>query len=417
MKLLIITPFYAPDLGPSAPLFALLSEALVRNGHQVSVVAAVPHYPSGKVPSDFRGVGNRHSNVNGVEVTRVPVPSIDRSKFKQRALQLLCFQIGATWATLASKYDAALITNPALETWLPTWWHAVVRRKPVIYSVFDVYPDVGIDLGVFRSPRVIELVRRLECSCLGWSRAVQIISDNFRSGLSALGVPEAKMKRIPIWVDDQLIRPLPRENGFSHEFDLDGKFVILYAGNIGISQGLETVLQAAKLLADQEEMLFVFVGEGSGKSKLQTEAQTLDLHNVRFIPFQPRERLPEVLASADVSLIVLKNKIGLNSLPSKTFSCLASGRPVIASIDEESELHRLIEDAHAGICTGSEDPLSLTEAVLKLKDDRQLCSTLGANGRRFVEQNHSVAAAAGQFERLFKQVLLSTKDDFILQSD
>ena len=414
MRLLIITPFYAPDLGPSAPLFALLSEALVRKGHRVCVVAAVPHYPSGRVSSDFRGVGNRHSNVNGVKVTRVPVPSIDRSKFKQRAFQLICFQIGAVWASLFLKYDAALITNPALETWLPTWWHAAVRRKPVIYSVFDVYPDVGVNLGVFRSKRIIEFVRRLECACLGWSRCVQIISDNFRPSLSALGVPEEKMVRIPIWVDDQLIRPQPGKNSFSHEFALDGKFVVLYAGNIGISQGLETVLQAAKLLNDAA---FVFVGDGSGKTALQAEAEKLDLHNVQFIPFQPRERLPEILASADVSLIVLKSKIGLDSLPSKTYSCLASGRPVIASVDKESELYRLVEEAHAGLCVPPEDPTSLAKAILKLKGDEGLCGSLGANGRRYVEQNHSVVAAADQFEHLFEQLVSPHKNDFVLQMD
>jgi colanic acid biosynthesis glycosyl transferase WcaI len=409
MKILIITPFYAPDLGPSAPLFTLLSEALVKHGHRISVVAAVPHYPTGRVFANFRTTLIKHSIENGVEVIRVPVPSLDRMNFKERLLQFVSFQIGSTIASLFYKYDIVLVTNPAIETWLPCIWHAVIRHKPMIYSVFDVYPDVGIKLGIFRNKTVIGAVRCLERSCLKLSAAVQIISDNFRSSLHALGVPEYKLDLIPIWVDSDFIRPLPQDNDFSQEFDLNGKFVVLYAGNIGLSQGLENVLTAAEMLGKFSDLSFVFVGDGSGKENLQNEAKKRKLTNVQFIPFQPRERLPEVLASANATIILLRHGIGIDSLPSKAYSAMASRRPIIASVDEESDISHLIKKAEAGICISSENPEKLAEAIIKLKNDTNLCEQLGSNGRKYIEQNHSVYKAEEQFELLFNKVITSMK--------
>jgi len=407
MRLLVITPFYAPDIGPSAPLFTLLGEALVKRGHQVRVVSAVPHYPSGRVPAGYRGLRIRRSVEGGVEVVRVPVPSLDRTRFTNRLLQFICFQAGSTFASLIHKYDVVLMTNPAIETWLPAIWHAVVRGKPMIYSVFDVYPDVGIKLGIFRSAWVIKTVALLERMCLKPAAAVHIISDNFRPGLNALGVPDAKMSFIPLWVDTDLVRPLPHDNEFSRQHGLAGKFVVLYAGNIGLSQGLEWVLDAAGRLAARDDIQFVLVGDGSGREALQAQAQQRGLANVQFIPFQPRERLPQVLASAHVSLIILKRGIGSDSLPSKTYSILASGRPVIASVDEQSELQRLIEIARAGICIPPEAPDRLAETILQLKNNAEICTQLGSSGREYLEKAHSVANAVERFEKLFGRLAQS----------
>ena len=119
MKVLIIAPYYAPDLGPSAPLFTMLSEGLAKRGHKVTVVAAVPHYPSGQVSAKYRGTSIRHSTESGVEVIRVPLPSVNRATLVKRLLQFLCYQFGATWVGLSQQYEVAIVANPALWVWLP----------------------------------------------------------------------------------------------------------------------------------------------------------------------------------------------------------------------------------------------------------------------------------------------------------
>ncbi len=400
MKILVITPNYHPDLGPSAPLFTMLCESLVQRGHDVSVITAVPHYPTGQVPKAFRGKWLRRSVENEVKITRVRLPSIWRSSLAQRMIQFLVFQLGATLAEIGQKCDAVLVANPALQVWLPFAWAVAVKRKPVIFSVHDIYPDVGIQLGIFKTRWQVAFVRRLESYCLRRATYVRILSESFKPGLRDLGVSDDKLPLIYDWVDTNLIQPMPHDNPFSLKFELTKKFVVLYAGNIGLSQGLEHLVSAAERLAVQDDIHFVFVGEGTAKKALEEEAIRKQLKNVQFIPFQPREKLPEVLASAHISVVILKHGIGTASLPSKIFSIMSSGRPILISVDEGSEAWGLIHQAGAGEWVPPEDPARLAEAILKLRREPALCDQLGRNGRAWVEQHHSPYRAAGQFERL-----------------
>lgn len=407
MHILILTPFYSPDLGPSAPLYTMLSEGLIKRGHQVTVLTAVPHYPSGKVSTAYQSRSVWHSTENGVEVTRVRVPSVKRSNLAMRLLQFLCYQLGAIWAGFRLQYDVVIVSNPALSAWLPFVYFVVLRHKPAVFSVHDVYPDVGITLGIFRHKSVISIVGGLERYCLKHSFVVRILSESFRPGLRRLGVPNTKMALIYDWVDTDLIQPISRCNPFAQEHKLIDHFVVLYAGNLGFSQGLEMVLASAEQLAECSDIHFLFVGDGSGRHALVEQARQRNLTNVQFLPFQPRECLPEVLASANISLVILRKGIGTGSLPSKTFSILASGRPLIASVDEGSETWNLIQKANAGVCIEPEDPLKLTAAILKLRNDSELRENLGKMGRTWAEQEHSPQSAVTRFEELLNKAISS----------
>ncbi len=400
MQLLIVTPNYNPDLGPSAPLYTMLSESLVERGHQVTVITAVPHYPTGQVPIEYRGKWFQRSDENGVTVIRVGLPSLKRESLIQRVLQFLAFQVGATLAEIGQKYDATIVANPALQTWLPFTWATILKRRPAIFSVHDVYPDVGIRLGIFTTRAQIAFVSWLERFCLDHASVVRILSDSFRPGLGDLKVAASKISLVHDWVDTDLIRPLPRENQFSQQYGLCESFVVMYAGNIGLSQGLEKVLDTARLLEDHRDVQFVIVGDGTGLASLKAEVAQAQSTNVHFIPFQPRQRLPEVLASASTSLVILKPGIGAASLPSKIFSIMASGRPILICVDKDSEAWRLIEQAGAGIWVDPENPKRLAEAILMLKRDDALREKLGCNGRQWSEQHHSARYSAEQFERL-----------------
>ncbi len=405
MRLLVVTPHYPPDGGPSAPLFGMLCEELARKGMDVTVIAAAPHYPSGRVLKEFRARWVRRSEENGVRVIRVGVPSVDRTRLSLRALQFICFQLGAALAGLSRRYDVALFSNPGLDVWLPFAVHVVLRRTPAVFTVYDVYPDVGIALGVFRSRAVISAVASLERFCLKHSASVRIISGSFVPALLRLGVPGSKLVLIDDYVDTELIKPLPRENAFAAENGLVGRFVVLYAGNIGLSQGLENVLLAAERLRSHPDVLFVFVGDGTGRAALIAEAEKKKLDNVRFLPFQPRARLPEVLASADVGLVILKKGIGIQSLPNKILSILASGRPLLASVDEDSAAADLLKSSEAGLWVPPEDDARLAETVLALRNAPKRRDEMGGNGRRHAVRHHSVGSAAERFEALFRSAV------------
>ncbi len=408
MRVLVVIPHYVPDGGPSAPLFAMLCEQLVRRGHAVTVLAAVPHYPSGQVPHAYRGPKVRRTVEHGVRVIRVPLASVDRSKLEQRLFQFLAYQVGAVLAGWRIDCDVLVSVTSSMEVFLPYTYFSVLRGRPTVYSVHDVYPDAGIQLGIFRHKPIIKLITYLEQRCANRAAIVRILSQSFEEGVRRLGVPETKIRLIYDWVDTDLITPLPKANPFAVEHNLDKSFVVLYAGNLGLSQGLEPVLEAAQALAD-EDIQFVLVGEGATKAFLLQTATSRQLTNVTFLPFQPRARLPEVLATADLSLVMLRQGMGLHALPSKTLSILASGRPMIASIDPGSDTWSLVERSESGVCIPPEDPVRLVETIRSLKNNPMLCREMGQKGREYALHHHSPAAAADAFEEILSEAIASTK--------
>lgn len=405
MKILVFGGHYEPDLGPSAPIFTMLCRNLVKLGHQVTMLTMVPHYPSGRVPPEWRGRWWWKNDDQGVEVIRINLPSLDRAKLFRRLLQYLTYQVGVTLTGWNKQYDAVFAGSSSLTAWLPFQMLVTLRRKPAVYGVYDVYPSVGIKLGIFRHKPVIALLTAIEKSCLNNAALVRIISDSFRPDLRAMGVPDSKMVRGYDWVDTGLIRPLPRENDFSREHGLDGKFVVMYAGNLGLSQGLEHILSAAELLQDNQDIHFVFVGDGASRQMLVEETARRGLQNVTFLPFQPRERLPEVLASADISLVSLQRGMGAGSQPSKMYSIFASGRPMLLCVDEDSDPWKLLEQAQAGLCLPPENPAALSAAILYLKNTPQLCREFGENGRLWAEKRHSPEAGAREIESLLLRAI------------
>ena len=415
MKILLVTTYYTPDLGPSAPMLAMLGEDLAARGHAVTVICAVPHFPSGRVAPEYRKGLWQWEEQNGVRVCRVRVPGGDRANLRHRLWTFVVYQILATLAGLTLSYDAALITNPAIETGLPFAVLGWLRRKPCVFAVWDLYPEVGARLGIFRGRLVINVVKAMEDFCLRRAAAVQALSAGFVESLrNRVGHPE-KLTVIPVWIDVDFIHPLPRQNNFSETHGLNDSFVVLYAGNLGLSQGLEQVVGAAGLLAAEPHIRFVFVGDGPNREALQGQARQKQLANVQFIPFQPRERLPEVLAAADLSLVSLQSGFGDGSLPSKTFSILASGRPFLAITDAGSQLWKLADDLRAGRWVPPGDPQAIRKAVVELSQDPEALRRMGENGRSYALQHHARQAAADRFEQLFQQILPSKKRTFYAQ--
>ena len=397
MRVLVITPFYAPDLGPSAALYEMLCEELVRLGCEVSVISAVPHYPTGRVAKEFRGRLVQRERRQGVDVTRVWVPSVDRARLGLRLLGFFCFQVLAALVGLACRYDVLLASSPALEVLLPVVALGVLRRKPMIYSVHEIYPEVGVQLGVFRHRPVIKAIDWMERLCCRRAGYVRVLSEGYKRVLEFKGTPESKLAVIWDWIDADFIRPLPRRNAFSAQWGLDDRFVVMYAGNLGLTQGLEEVVEAARLLEEEPAIRMVLVGDGAAKGSLEQSVERAGLRNVQFIPFQERELLPWVLASADVSLIMLKRGMGTDSVPSKCYSIMASGRPIIASVDEGSDTWKVIQGAGCGVCLEPENPCALAGAILDLFRNDAYRARLGALGRAYVVQHHSKLAAAQEF--------------------
>lgn len=194
---------------------------------------------------------------------------------------------------------------------------------------------------------------------------------------------ENKIHVIPNFVDTEGIRPAPAENAYRSEFGFEGKTVIMYAGNVGLSQALDTFIDAAGALAYDESVVFVINGQGARRAELEVKTRGMD--NVAFVDMQPIDRLAEVLTAADIHVVPLKKGLARSSVPSKTYSILAAGRPFVAAVDPGTEIARLAERSGAGIAIPPEDPEALTKALRSLIDEPDVAAEMGTRGRRFIE--------------------------------
>jgi colanic acid biosynthesis glycosyl transferase WcaI len=287
---------------------------------------------------------------------------------------------------------------------LTGWAIAKARRAALVFNVQDVFPDVAVELGVLKEGRLLDATRRLERFCYERADAVTVLSKELQDNVRAKTSQPGKVRVIPNFVDAVAIAPANRENQYRREFGLEGKTVVMYAGNVGLSQSLDIVLEAAGALGHESDVVFVINGQGAARRELEQQARGLG--NVLFVDMQPAERLTEVLSAADIHLVPLKRGLARSSVPSKTYSILAAARPLIASVDRGSEVARLIERAEAGVAVPPEDAEALTKAIQSLIEAPAERTRMGESGRRFVENWASPAAVAKAYEALFEELRL-----------
>ncbi|HEY7071979.1 MAG TPA: glycosyltransferase family 4 protein [Acidimicrobiales bacterium] len=412
MKLLVLCPHYAPDTAPTGEVMTSIATELVARGHELHVLTSLPWYEHHRIEPGWEGRLVRHEDTAWGRITRVhPFPT-DKRNIPARAAAFAGFTVLSTALALRgrphARPDAVLAMSPPLTLGGAGWLAARRWRVPFVFNIQDVFPDVAVELGAITNPQVIRLASWLERWTYRHSDAVTVLSEDLRDNLVGKitgTVPDAydRIRVIPNFVDTDRIRPAdPEAGGYRREHGLEGRRVVMYAGNVGLSQSLDLVLDAARKLADRTDVVFVINGGGSGRAALEDAATGLD--NVRFIDFQPKERLAEVLAAGDVHLVPLRRGLARSSVPSKTYSILAAGRPVLASVDEGTEVARVVSEAGAGLAVPPDDPDAFTHALVTLLDEPERAAAMGRAGRSFVERWASPAAVAEQYEALFEEL-------------
>jgi len=250
----------------------------------------------------------------------------------------------------------------------------------------------------------LNALRRLEMLLYRKATRVVGVAHSTKTELTRRGVPAAKIAIIPNGADSDVFRDLEKYNGIRENLALDKKFVVSYVGTHGMAHGLETVLESAVRLRDNQDIAFLFVGDGAERDGLIRRARELGLDNVHFVGVQPRERIPDYLATSDVSLVPLRRKpLFEKVLPSKLFEIMGCSRPIILGV--EGEARDAVELAQAGLCVRPEDPEALADAILCLYRDPQLADSLGRNGRAFVRQNFCRDRLALTYLDLLREVV------------
>jgi colanic acid biosynthesis glycosyl transferase WcaI len=400
----VVTPHFAPDVAPTGEVVTRIVKELSARGHTIEVITSLPWYRDHRIEPGYEGKLVRYEDVPWGRIVRVnPFPTPDKRNIARRAASFAGFSIASSvLGSRGENVDGVLALSPPLTLGLAGWRIAHRRNAPLVFNIQDVYPDVAIELGVLTNRGLVSAARRLERLCYARADAVTVLSDDLKDNISARLDDPTKVRVIPNFVDTEWIMPAPHENSYRKQHGLSGKFVVMYAGNVGLSQSLDLVLDSAAALAHERDIVFVINGGGAGRESLEQRAKGMS--NVVFIDMQPSERLPEVIAAADLHLVPLKRGLARSSVPSKTYSVLAAGRPLIASVDSGSEVARVVERARAGLAVPPEDAEAFTKAIRTLYERREELPAMGAAGRAFVEEWASPAAVAKQYADLFTEL-------------
>ncbi len=406
MRILIYSYNYAPEPIGIAPLITELAEGLVKRGHEVRVVTGMPNYPERQIYEGYRGKLYLTEKTNGVAVQRSYVWIRPQPSLIDRLLLEVTFVLTSFVHALKGKRpDVILLTAPPLPVSVPAALLGWIHRTPVVLNLQDILPEAAVHVGLLQNPKLIRIFEFLEKFAYRTATKISVIADGFVDNLLNKGVPKDKIEQISNWVDVDFIRPLPKENNeFRATHQLSDKFVVLYSGNIALTQGLETVISAAVHLLHIPEIAIVIVGEENALERLRQYRDTCKATNVILLPFQPRAKLPEMLAAADIGLVVQKSNVISFNMPSKIPLLLASGRAIVASVPATGTAARAIQQSGSGIIIPPEDPAALAATIEELYYNPDKVKQLGEKSRHYAMENYSFEQALDRYEKLFAAI-------------
>ena len=403
LRIAVLCPHFAPDTAPTGDVITRIVIELAALGHELHVVTALPWYREHSIEEGWQGKMLRREVTEWGSITRVnPFPGDDKRNLVRRAMGFAGFSALAGLASLrGGRVDAVIAMSPPLTMGLTGWGTHLVRRGPLVFNIQDVFPDAAVETGAITNPRIIAVARWLERVSYHRAAAITVLSDDLRDNVTGKVKPSHRdrVHVIPNFVDTEFIQPADRMTALRRELGIGDEPVVLYAGNVGFSQSLEMVVDAA---CDFPQATFLINGDGAARTSL--EARSAVTTNVRFSGYQPKDRVPEVLATGDIHLVPLRAGLGRVSVPSKTYSILAAGRPVLAAIDAGTEVPRMLAASNGGVAVAPDDPNAFKEALAALLADRTAASAMGAAGRAWVTGAASPRAVAVAYEQLIRSV-------------
>ena len=402
LRLAVLCPHFEPDTAPTGDVMTRIVHELAARGHELHVVTALPWYRTHSIEPGWEGRWVRRETTAWGSITRVnPFPGGDKTNLVRRGLGFVGFSALtgiASWR--GGRVDAVVAMSPPLTMGLTGWTTHLVRRGSLVFNIQDVFPDAAVRTGAITNRHVIRAASWLEKVSYHRAAAVTVLSEDLR--VNVAGKMSARRRDrvhvIPNFVDVEAIRPGDRDAPLRAELGIGDEPLVVYSGNVGFSQSLELMFAAARELPGAT---FLISGDGSAQAALVARAAAEPgLVNVRFSGYQPKDRLSELLGIADLHVVPLRAGLGNVSVPSKTYSILAAGRPILASIDPGTEVPRILEASGAGVSVEPDRPDLFVAALRSLLADPTALAARGAAGRRWVEAAASPAAVARAYEEL-----------------
>ena len=390
-----------------------LARHWARDGHDVTVLTGFPNHPTGEVPfeyqDEFRSLVTRE-RIEGVNLIRTWLWPLPNRRAYERILNYGSFCLSsAVTGLFQSRPEVVIATSPQLLVGLAGWWLAFCKRVPFVFEVRDLWPE---SLSAVGAAAETSLMHRSLAGIAGFlyrkASRIVVVSPAFKDHLiKHWQVPAGKISVIENGVETNLFGPQNADPDLRRELGAEGKFLVSYIGTIGVAQGLESLLEAASRMQHcSPDVLFLLVGDGAEKERIQSLASARGLTNVRCVAQQPRERIPAYIAASDACVVLLKKAdLFKTVIPTKMLESMSCARPVILGVDGQSR--KIIEESQAGICIEPGNADHLVQAVAHLAANPVLRESLGRNGRRYIQQNFSRRITAAAYLDVLEDLLES----------
>ena len=432
MNILYVSQYFPPEMGAPAARAAELAHHWAQSGHEVSVLTGFPNHPTGVVPPEWRARLRRlifsetiftgttftdsstetvtHKKAGTVKVFRTWLWPLPNRKAHERMRNYASFCLSAALRGMAlPRPDVMIATSPQLLVGLSGWWLAFSRQIPFVFEVRDLWPESLTAVGMGNQDSLLHhalagIARFLYQRC----NRIVVVSPAFREPLIRnWRVPPEKISVVENGVETDLFAPQPESANLAlrRELNAEGKFLICYAGTLGMAHGLETLLDAAQQLRPRSPgVQFLLVGEGAEKQRIKALAQSRGLVNVCFLDQQPRQKIPAIISACDACLVLLrKTDVFKTVIPTKMLEFMSCARPVILGV--EGQARQIVEQAGAGLAIEPENAGQLAQAIEQLAAHRELAAALGNKGREFIVQNLSRRHTAEKYLDVLRSVV------------
>jgi len=401
MNIVFLTQYCPPEVGAPQNRIFEMAKLLKKKGHEVSILTAFPNYPRGEIFKGYEGKKSMVEELEGIKIIRTWISPAKEKSFVKRLIEYFSFTISSVvqGKKLIGKPDVIITESPPLFLGWSGYKLCKKTGAKFVFNISDLWPESAVKVGALNNKLFIKLSTWLEEFCYRKSHMILGQTQGIIDNIIQRGFKKEKVHLITNGVDTSLFSKEFYDENFRDEIGVGKKFFVGYAGTHGLAQGLDSVIEAAKLLKENNEIRIVLIGDGADKKKLMKMVEEYKLNNVIFVPIQPKNNMPKIVASMDVTLIPLKKKdIFKGALPSKMFEALVSEIPVILGVEGEAE--RLINNAQAGIPVEPENSEEMAAAILKLFNEREMVRSMGENGKKYVEEHYNRIKIADKLEKL-----------------
>jgi glycosyltransferase involved in cell wall biosynthesis len=352
MNILIVTDSFPPEIKSSANLLFELSEDLVESGHKVTVVTGFPKHYVNNIDQRYKGRLFLCERMNKVKVIRLLSISFIRHIPVIRGLdQFLLSVMFFLGGFNSGKPDVILTYSPPLPLGISAYLLGKLKKAPFIFNVQDIFPQSVIDLGLLKSKVLIKISEAMEKFIYKKARYITVHSEGNRENIISKNIDPKKVIVIHNWVDTDLIKPIKNQNNsFRTKNNLKDRFVVSFAGVMGFAQGLDIVINCAELLKSYKDILFLLIGDGVKKEGLMKKTKDMQLNNIKFFPPQPKEIYPSILYASNICLVTLDKSVKTPVVPAKLLNIIASGCPVVTSMNLKGDAPKIVRDAKCGYC-------------------------------------------------------------------